>query len=85
MPSIAPARQGFAFAPLYRLPALAFGVTPRTAWVDLDAGGVRVRFGPWRLRTTLGNITSAERSGGFAFVKTRAPIDVTLPDDESAG
>lgn len=22
---------------------------------------------------------------GFAFVKTRAPIDVTLPDDESAG
>lgn len=80
MPALAPSRHSFAFATAYRLPALLVGVTPRTAWVDLDADGVRVRFGPWALRTSLANITSAERSGGFAFVKTAGPAHLSFSD-----
>lgn len=73
-------RHRFAFAPAYRLPALALAITPATAWVDLDADGVRVRFGPWTLRTTLDNVAGAERTGGFSWIKTAGPPHLSFAD-----
>ena len=49
-------RHDFAFARAYRLPALAFGITGSTSWVEVGPSGLLVRFGPWRLRTPLANI-----------------------------
>ena len=73
-------RFGFAFAPAYRVPALVLGITPRTAWVEVDESHLRVRFGPWRLSTTLGNIAGMTRTGGFSFVKTAGPPHLSFAD-----
>ncbi len=79
-------RYDFAFATSYRLPALALGITPWTAWVEVDEPGstptpeVRVRFGAWRLRTPVRNITAVHRSGGFAYLKTAGPPHLSFTD-----
>jgi hypothetical protein len=70
----------FAFATSYRLPALLFGITPRTALVQVDDDELRVRYGPWSLRTPLSNIAGAELSGGFAFLKTAGPPHLSFSD-----
>ena len=71
---------GFAFAAAYRLPAFVFGITPATARVSLTSEELRVRFGPWRLRTPRTNIAGCEVSGGFVFVKTVGPARLSLAD-----
>jgi hypothetical protein len=73
-------RYHFAFAAAYRPPALLFGITPRTAWVDLDASDLRVRFGPWSLRTPVANLAGVQRTGGFRFVKTAGPPHLSFTD-----
>ncbi len=73
-------RHAFAFARSYRVAALPFGVTPRTAWVDVDEHGLRVRFGLWRLRTPIANLAGAERTGGFTFLKTAGPPHLSFAD-----
>ena len=70
----------FAFAASYRLPALAFGITPRTAWVRVQDDELRVVFGLWSLRTPLSNIAGAELSGGFSFIKTAGPAHFSFSD-----
>ncbi len=70
----------FAFAPSYRLPALLFGVTPRTTGVTLGPGGLRVRFGPWLLRTPLANIAGARTTGGFGYLRTAGPAHLSFAD-----
>jgi hypothetical protein len=70
----------FRFASSYRLPALAVGVTPMTAHVEVDEVELTVRFGLWRLRTELTNIAGAERTGGFAFLKTAGPPHLSFTD-----
>jgi hypothetical protein len=70
----------FRFAPSYRLPALAVGVTPATAYVEVTGTGLLVRFGLWRLRTELTNIEGVERTGGFAFLKTAGPPHLSFGD-----
>lgn len=70
----------FAFARSYRGPALLFGITPRTAWVELDDAELRVRYGLWRLTTPVANITGRERSSGFSFVKTAGPPHLSFSD-----
>lgn len=70
----------FRFAPSYRLPALAVGVTPRTAHVEVTETELVVRFGLWRLRTELTNVAGAERTGGFAFLKTAGPPHLSFTD-----
>jgi hypothetical protein len=77
---MAPAVFPFSFAPSYRLPALVFGVTPRTASVQVDDDELRVRFGPWSLRTPLANIAGTERTGDFAFLKTAGPPHLSFSD-----
>ena len=78
-------RFDFAFARAYLIAALPFGVTPRTAWVEVDesaaAGAeLRVRFGPWRLRTPLANIAGTTVTGDFAFLKTAGPPHLSFAD-----
>lgn len=70
----------FAFARAYRLAGLPFGVTPSTAWVEVQDGELRVRYGPWRLRTPLSNVASTELTGGFAFLKTAGPPHLSFAD-----
>ncbi|WP_374969592.1 hypothetical protein [Terrabacter sp. BE26] len=69
-----------AFEPRYRLPALAFGVTPATARVLVTDDELRVRFGPWRLRTPLANVASSQVTSGYAFHRTAGPAHLSLAD-----
>lgn len=73
-------RFDFRFAGTYRLPALLFGVTPRTAVVVLTPDELEIRFGAWRLRTPRGNVAGTEQTGGFRFVKTVGPAHLSLTD-----
>lgn len=70
----------FAFTRAYRLAALPFGITPRSAYVEVADGELRVRYGPWSLRTPLSNIASTELTGGFTFLKTAGPPHLSFAD-----
>ena len=74
------ARFPFAFAPSYRLPALLFGITPVTTYVEVDDLTLRVRFGPWSLRTPRSNVAGVDLTGGYAFVKTAGPPHLSFRD-----
>jgi len=59
----------FAFEKKY-LPALAaIGVTPLTAKVDVSTKTLDARFGPWRCRTSVKNISCVKRTGPYSAVK----------------
>jgi hypothetical protein len=70
----------FRFAPAYRLPALLFGVTPRTTSVEVTDGRLVIRFGPWRLQSDLANIVGVEVTGPYGYLKTAGPAHVSLTD-----
>lgn len=70
----------FSFEARYRLPALAFGVTPATARVIVTDDQLAVRFGPWRLCTPRANVAGTELSSGFAFIRTAGPAHLSLVD-----
>ncbi|MDQ3979208.1 MAG: hypothetical protein M3314_06615 [Actinomycetota bacterium] len=74
------ARFSFRFHPLYRALGLPFGITGRTASVEVAHGQLTVRFGPWRLRTPVSNITSCTRTGPFTVPKTVGPAHLSLAD-----
>jgi hypothetical protein len=80
MATVPPRSYGFAFAPAYRLPAMLFGVTERTARVVLDEGRLTARFGPWRLTTELDNLTGVEVTGRFGYLKTVGPAHLSMVD-----
>ncbi|MGA9716315.1 MAG: hypothetical protein WBQ48_10835 [Aeromicrobium sp.] len=73
-------RFDFSWETRYRLPALAFGITPWTAKVDVTPTELRVRFGPWSLQSALSNITGAQSSGSYAFLKTAGPAHLSFSD-----
>jgi hypothetical protein len=75
-----PERFPFAFASSYRLPALAFGITPRTSWVKVSADRLSVRFGLWSLSTPLTNVREASLTGDFAWWRTAGPAHLSLAD-----
>jgi hypothetical protein len=70
----------FRFDRAYRLAALAFGVTPRTAHVVVSDDELVASFGPWRLRTPLTNIVGSEQTGGFQRIKTMGPPHLSFTD-----
>jgi hypothetical protein len=70
----------FAFAPAYRRLARGFLVTPETAWVEVGDEAFEARFGPWRLRTPLTNITGVEVTGPYAYWKTAGPARLAITD-----
>lgn len=73
-------RFDFAFAPAYRWPALAFGIRPETAWVDVGDGELRARFGPWRVSTPLANVADVAVTGPYAFWKTAGSARLAISD-----
>ena len=70
----------FAWERRYRIAALAFGITPSTAWVEVDSSHLYVRYGVWKLQSALTNITGVERSGSYGFVKTAGPPHLSFSD-----
>ena len=73
-------RFAFAFAPAYRTPARAFGITPATAWVEVGDEELQARFGLWRVSTPLANITDVAVTGPYAFWKTAGPARLAVTD-----
>lgn len=70
----------FRFTTPYRLAGLPFGVTPATAMVQVRDGELAIRFGLWRVRTGLANVTSTAVTGPFGFFKTAGPAHLSLAD-----
>ncbi len=66
-------RFGFRFAPAYRAAARPFGITPERAWVEIDDEHLLAIYGPWRLRTRLGNISRVAITGPYRFYRTAGP------------
>jgi len=73
-------RFSFRFDPAYRRLAGLFGVTPERAWVDLSEDEFEARYGPWRVRTSVDNIASAEVTGPYSFLKTAGPARLGITD-----
>jgi hypothetical protein len=65
----------FRFTPAYRAAALPFRVTPGRAWAAVADGQLEVRFGLWRVRTPLAEVT-----GPYAFLKTAGPARLAVTD-----
>lgn len=70
----------FRFEPAYRAAALPFGVMPATTSVTVDGGVLAVRFGLWRLRTSLVNIAGTEVTGPYSFARTAGPARLSFTD-----
>ncbi len=70
----------FAFEPSYRLAALPFGITDRTARVVLTETEFATRFGLWRVRTPLSNLAGVELTGPYEFLKTAGPARLSMAD-----
>ena len=74
-------RFDFAFAPDYRRLAWPLRITPQTAWVEVrDDKVFEARFGFWRVRTALTNITHVDVTGPYAFWKTAGPARLAITD-----
>jgi len=70
----------FAFDQLYRPVALAFGVTPGRASVDIDDGRLVARFGFWTLMTDVANVAGTEITGPYRTLTTIGPAHLSLVD-----
>jgi hypothetical protein len=70
----------FEFAPLYRLSGLAFGITAHTSDIVVTDTELRVRFGLWRVRTPLDNISLLRLTGPYRYLKTAGPARLGLTD-----
>ena len=51
-----------------------------TAWVEVGDEALEARFGPWRVRTPLTNITDVDVTGPYAFWKTAGPARLAITD-----
>ncbi len=78
--SVTTHRFDFDWDTAYRAAALPFGIMPRTAYAEVTPSELRVRFGPWSLRTTLTNLTSATATGDYTFAKTAGPAHLSFSD-----
>lgn len=69
----------FLFEKRYRIAAAPFGI-PGHCFIEISDSELNVRFGPWRVRTPLANISSHSQSGPFSFIKTAGPAHLSLKD-----
>jgi hypothetical protein len=70
----------FRFAPAYQLAARPFGITPERAWVEVGDGHLVANYGPWRLGTTLANISRVAITGPYRFYRTAGPARLGVTD-----
>lgn len=83
MTGVTPPREtafAFRFTAPYRLAGAPFGVLPATASVVVAAEELRVRFGPWHVRTPLVNVEGAAVTGPYGFVWTAGPAHLSFTD-----
>jgi hypothetical protein len=73
-------RFDFRFAPAYRVAARPFGITPDNAWVQIDDEHLLANYGPWRLRTTLANVSKVAITGPYRFYRTAGPARLGITD-----
>jgi hypothetical protein len=73
-------RFGFAFATPYLATTLPFGITPKTAWVDVSDDELDVRFGLLHLRTPRSNVKDVRITRDYLFVKAAGPARLSLAD-----
>jgi hypothetical protein len=64
---IGPRRFSFAFEPRFEPLLFAIGVTPRTAWVDVDDERIDARFGPWTCTTPRSNVREVCLTGPYRW------------------
>ena len=77
---LAPDRFAFLFTPAYRAAGLCFGVLPGTTEASITADAISVRFGPWRVLTSLDNVHDVAITGPYSFMKTAGPAHLGLSD-----
>lgn len=70
----------FDFDPRYQRAARAFGITSDNAFVEVGEGRLDARYGRWRVRTELENISSAQITGPYHFIKTAGPPRLGVTD-----
>ncbi len=75
-----PDRFEFAWAESYRGPARLFGVQPSNAWVEVGVDDLDARFGRWRVRTPLTNVTAVAVTGPYRMFKTAGPARLAITD-----
>lgn len=63
----------FDFDRRVRLPLAVVGVTPRTTGARLGPGGLRVRYGVFRLRTPLANVIDVRITGPYELWRSVGP------------
>jgi hypothetical protein len=73
-------RFDFRFTPAYRAAGLCFGIVPRSTAATITPTAVSVRFGPWRVETSLDNIQAIAITGPYAYLKTAGPARLALTD-----
>jgi hypothetical protein len=78
MPAIQ--RFQFAFDPRYERAAHPFGIRPDNAWVEAGDGLLEARYGRWRVRTGLENVSSVRITGPYRFIKTAGPPRLGVTD-----
>jgi hypothetical protein len=70
----------FDFAPRYERAAGAFGITRANSWVEVGEGRLEARYGRWRVSTELENVSSAQITGPYRFIKTAGPPRLGVSD-----
>ncbi len=70
----------FHFAPVHRLFALLFGVTPGQTSVDISDGRLVARYGLWTVSTPLSNVAGTQVTGPYSTLKTIGPARLSLAD-----
>jgi hypothetical protein len=66
-------RFDFRFAPAARPLLLVWGVTPATAYVEVDDLELRARFGVFKMHTPLANITDVSVTGPYLAIRAIGP------------
>lgn len=70
----------FDFDPRYRLAGRLFGVTPSSAYVELDDERLVAQFGPWRVETARSNIRGAGVTGPYSVIRTIGAAHLSAAD-----
>jgi hypothetical protein len=73
-------RHRFGYEAALRPFAYAVGAVPSRTYVEVDDERIVVRFGPWCLRTTIGNVAGFEQTGPYSFPKVAGPPHLSLVD-----
>ena len=70
----------FEFDQRVRPAAAMFAALPHTTWLELRDDELEIRFGLWRLVTPRENITGAEITGPYRWLKIAGPPHLSFTD-----